>query len=45
MPLQKITDETQGDALIAYLKVATAATTVDDKPGIGPGSDEKGGSR
>jgi cytochrome c len=42
MPLQKITNETQRDALIAYLKVATA---VDDKAGMGPGSDVKGGSR
>jgi cytochrome c len=45
MPLQKISDETQRDALIAYLKEATAAATVDDKAGMGPGSDVKGGSR
>jgi cytochrome c len=45
MPLQKITDEKLRGALIAYLKLATATTTVDDNPGVGPGSNVKGGSR
>jgi cytochrome c len=44
MPLQKITDAQQRDALIAYLKVATAAP-VDENAGSGQGSNAKGGSR
>lgn len=45
MPLQKMTDRTQRDALVAYLKVATAPPPVDAGSGVGQGSDGKGGSR
>jgi cytochrome c len=45
MPLQKITDAEQRDALIVYLKAAAGSTGADGKAGIGPGSDAKGGSR
>jgi cytochrome c len=43
MPLQKMTDKAQRDALIAFLKIATAP--VDGASGVGQGSGSKGGSR
>ncbi len=45
MPLQKMTDKAQRDALIAYLKVATAPTPVDGVDRVGQGSEQTGGSR
>lgn len=45
MPLQKMTDKAQRDALVAFLKDATAPTAVDGSVGVGQGSEEKGGSR
>ena len=38
MPLQKMTDKAQRDALVAYLKVATAPPSVDGGTGTGDGS-------
>lgn len=45
MPLQKMTDKAQRDALVAYLKAATAPTPVDGASRVGQPSGEKGGMR
>ncbi len=45
MPLQKMTDKAQRDALIAYLKAATAPLPVDGGDRVGQGSKGNGGSR
>lgn len=45
MPLQKMTDKAQRDALVAYLKAATAPHPVDGRDSVGQGSKGKGGSQ
>jgi cytochrome c len=49
MPLQKMTDAAQREALIAFLKIATDPHRnnrgVDDTPGANPGSEKKGEKR
>ncbi|MCL4765223.1 MAG: c-type cytochrome [Hyphomicrobiaceae bacterium] len=45
MPLQKMTDKAQRDALVAYLKAATAPAPVDGGNEVGQGSEAKGGTR
>lgn len=45
MPLQKMTDKEQRDALVAFLKAATAPSPAGDDAAGGKGSDTKGGMR
>lgn len=45
MPLQKMTEKAQRDALVAFLRAATAPSPVDGQDASGEGSDNEGGVR